>query len=158
MLSLGLLFATIYPASAQKPIFGSLCSWWARCQSNSLSGCKQLFEVSRMGTDCLFGTCVEVFSFSQLGRVDVVVFHSKTSSWFVYEYQVDRKTLDNPSIFVRHSTSGNHFDVTSSFSERHFLSNHGVEKHNRTSSAHFESFPLPALSNFIPSVVATTNF
>ena len=115
-------------------------------------------EVSRMGTDGVFGTCVELFTFAQLAQVDVVVYHSMTSSWFVYEYQGDRNTLDIPSIFVRHSTSGNHFDVVSSFAKRQFFSNYEVEKHNRSSFAHLETSLLPALSNFIPSFFATINF
>ena len=115
-------------------------------------------EVSRMGTDGVFGTCVELFTFAQLAQFDVVVYHSMTSSWFVYEYQGDRNTLDIPSILVRHSTSGNHFDVISNFAKRQISNGYEVEKHNRSLSAHLETLPLPALSIFIPSFVATTSF
>ena len=54
------------------------------------------FDMFRMGTEDVFGTCVESFIIAQLARVDVVVYHCMISSWFVYEYQGDRNSLIIP--------------------------------------------------------------
>ena len=64
-----------------------------------------------MKTDGVYGTCVELYTFAQLARVDIYVYRCRYSSWVVYRFAGDRSNVNILPLFIVHNWSGNHFDA-----------------------------------------------
>ena len=67
---------------------------------------------SKMAEDGVHGGCIEIFTFCQLFKVDVYVWHSLWRLWLLYPCQSNNQ---RSGVFIQQSLLVNHFDVIVSF-------------------------------------------
>ena len=63
---------------------------------------------SRMAENGVFGSCVEIYSFCQIFKVDVFLYHVPFQSWMIYECS---SNVNREGIFIQQNRNANHFEV-----------------------------------------------
>ena len=76
-------------------------------------------QTSRMAEIGVFGTCVEIYTFCQIFKLDVYVYHSILKSWFVYKCDCSN---DRQGVFIQQTRTGDHFEVISGLTETYHTS------------------------------------
>ena len=76
-------------------------------------------QTSRMAQIGVFGTCVEIYTFCQIFKLDVYVYHSILKSWFVYKCDCSN---DRQGVFIQQTRTGDHFEVISGLTETYHTS------------------------------------
>ena len=76
-------------------------------------------QTSRMAENGVFGTCVEIYTFCQIFKLDVYVYHSLLKNWFVYKCDCSN---DRQGVFIQQTRTGDHFEVISGLTETYHTS------------------------------------
>ena len=72
-----------------------------------------------MAENGVFGTCVEIYTFCQIFKLDVYVYHSILKNWFVYKCDCSN---DRQGVFIQQTRTGDHFEVISGLTETYHTS------------------------------------
>ena len=76
-------------------------------------------QTSRMAKNGVFGTCVEIYTFCQIFKLDVYVYHSVLKNWFVYKCDCSN---DRQGVFIQQTRTGDHFEVSSGLTDTYHTS------------------------------------
>ena len=80
---------------------------------------KHYLQASQMAANGVFGTCVEIYTFCQIFKLDVYVYHSILKNWFVYKCDCSN---DRQGVFIQQTRTGDHFEVISGLTETYHTS------------------------------------
>ena len=76
-------------------------------------------QTSRMAENGVFGTCVEIYTFCQIFKLDVYVYHSLLKNWFNYKCDCSN---DRQGVLIQQTRTGDHFEVISGLTETYHTS------------------------------------
>ena len=74
----------------------------------SCTSVDEYLRESRMAENGVFGSCVEIYSFCQVFKVDVFLYHVPFKSWMIYECS---SNVNRKGIFIQQNRNANHFEV-----------------------------------------------
>ena len=74
----------------------------------SCTSVDEYLRESRMAENGVFGSCVEIYSFCQIFKLDVFLYHVPFKSWMIYECS---SNVNRKGIFIQQNRNANHFEV-----------------------------------------------